>query len=119
VSKLSVWAPDRRAAIQRMRRALSEYIVTGIRTNLVFHEKLLAHPEFVAGRYHTGFLAEHAAELVGYTEVPDDEQRILAAAIAIAAARNERGTARAEGEENEARSRLSPWVHQHRTRALR
>ncbi len=39
-----------------MRRALSEYIVTGIRTNLAFHEKLFQHPEFVAGRYDTGFI---------------------------------------------------------------
>src|SRR5215813_7248074 len=50
VSKLSVWAPDRPSALRRMRRALSEYIVTGIRTNLVFHEKLLDHPDFIAGK---------------------------------------------------------------------
>src|SRR5262249_52981276 len=54
ISKLSVWAPTRERAITRMRRALSEYVVTGIRTNLSFHEKLLEHPEFVAGRYDTG-----------------------------------------------------------------
>ena len=119
VSKLSVWAPDRASAIQRMRRALSEYVVTGIRTNLVFHEKLLAQPDFVAGRYHTGFIAEHAQELLGYTEVPPEQQTILAAAIAIGAARADRGIARAEGEASEALGRLSPWVHQHRARTLR
>jgi acetyl-CoA carboxylase biotin carboxylase subunit len=118
ISKVSVWAPDRRSAIQRMQRALREYVVTGIRTNLVFHEKLLAQPDFISGDYHTGFIAEHADALFGYTQVPDEEQEILAAAIAVAAARKERGAARAEGQDVEARAHLSPWVHQHRSRRL-
>jgi acetyl-CoA carboxylase biotin carboxylase subunit len=119
ISKVSVWGPDRPAAIRRMQRALREYIVTGIRTNLIFHEKLLAQPEFVAGKYHTGFIAEHADALFGYTEVPEADQEVLAAAVAVAAARSERGAAKAEGQDMEARGRLSPWVHQHRTRSLR
>jgi acetyl-CoA carboxylase biotin carboxylase subunit len=118
VSKLSVWAPDRPSALRRMARALSEYVVTGIRTNLVFHEKLLAHPDFAAGRYHTGFIEQHAADLLGYTRVPAEEQDVLAAAIAIAAARAERTSARAEGETAEALGHLSPWVHTHRTARL-
>jgi len=116
VSKLSVWGPDRQSAIRRMRRALAEYVVTGIRTNLAFHDKLLAHPEFVAGRYTTGFINEYAADLFGYADVPADEQAALAAAIAVAAARAERRTSRAEHEEATAQSRLSPWVLQHRAR---
>src|SRR5580693_1112142 len=59
ISKLSVWAPTRARAVARMRRALSEYVVTGIRTNLAFHQKLLARPEFVAGEYDTGFIERH------------------------------------------------------------
>ena len=118
VSKLSVWAPDRPSALRRMRRALSEYVVTGIRTNLVFHEKLMDHPEFAAGRYHTGFIEQHAAELLGYGHVASEEQELIAAAVAIAAARAERGTAHAEGETTEALGRLSPWVHAHRSQTL-
>jgi acetyl-CoA carboxylase, biotin carboxylase subunit len=118
VSKLSVWAPDRPTALARMRRALAEYVVTGIRTNLVFHEKLLAHPEFAAGRYHTGFIEEHP-ELFGYTEVSEAERATLAAAIAVAALRREHGTARSAGEQAEGRARTSPWVEQHRARTLR
>src|SRR5262249_49503316 len=55
VSKLTTWGQDRPTAIARMRRALSEYILTGIRTNLVFHQKLLSNDEFAQGRYDTGF----------------------------------------------------------------
>src|SRR5205085_6626222 len=87
ISKLSVWAPTRERAVERMRRALSEYVVTGIRTNLAFHEKLFAHPEFVAGKYDTGFLDRHKAELLGYPRVPQDQARAVGVAIAIAAAR--------------------------------
>ncbi|HSQ65725.1 MAG TPA: acetyl-CoA carboxylase biotin carboxylase subunit, partial [Polyangiaceae bacterium] len=40
ISKLCAWAPTRERAVARMRRALEEYVVTGIRTNLAFHQKL-------------------------------------------------------------------------------
>jgi acetyl-CoA carboxylase, biotin carboxylase subunit len=118
VSKLSVWAPDRPAALRRMRRALSEYIVTGIRTNLAFHERLIAHPDFAAGRYHTSFLDQHSAELLGDLppSLPAGEQELLAAAVAVAA--HTEGTHAAD-RALELPDRLSPWVHQHRARALR
>jgi acetyl-CoA carboxylase, biotin carboxylase subunit len=118
ISKLSVWGADRPTALSRMRRALSEYIVTGIRTNLVFHEKLIVQPDFARGNYHTGFIAEHESELFGYTEVPVEEHVPLAAAIAIAAAHSERPRVHAESQEAEAQGRLSPWVHQHRSQLL-
>ncbi|KYF64445.1 acetyl-CoA carboxylase biotin carboxylase subunit [Sorangium cellulosum] len=113
ISKLSVWAPDRRGAIARMRRALAEYAVAGIRTNLSFHENLLAHPEFQAGRYDTGFIAEHTAELCGPTAVPPDEEASLAAALAIAAAQIDRRPALSSAPAPGA-PRLSPWVLRHR-----
>ncbi len=118
ISKLSVWAPDRAAALAKMRRALSEYVITGIKSNLTFHEKLLAHPEFAAGRYHTGFIQEHGKDLLGYHDVPVDQQPLLAAAIAIAASRLERRTARDEGAEAQAAAGLSPWVTTHRQNQL-
>ena len=46
----------REEAIARMRRALDEMIVTGIRTNVDLHRRILAHPDFVAGRLSTRFL---------------------------------------------------------------
>jgi acetyl-CoA carboxylase biotin carboxylase subunit len=116
ISKLSVWAPTRERAILRMRRALSEYVVTGIRTNLAFHEKLLAHPEFAAGRYDTGFIDRHRDELLGYAVVRDDRRDAVAAAVAVAAARMERATGATQASLGESGSRLSPWVAQHRAR---
>ena len=129
VSKLTVWGPDRPAAISRMRRALSEYVLTGIRTNLVFHEKLLQNPHFAAGRYHTGFIEEHAEELLGYTAVLPEDQPTLAAAIALAAARTDglsRPGARAldsqtksAGAASDPSGGVSPWLMRQRARSLR
>ncbi|MSO45438.1 MAG: acetyl-CoA carboxylase biotin carboxylase subunit [Acidobacteria bacterium] len=56
VSKLAVWAEDRPAAVARMRRAVSEYLVAGIKTTLPFFTWLLAQQEFLDGRFDTTYL---------------------------------------------------------------
>jgi len=61
LAKLTVHAPDRNAAIARTLRALDEYAVTGVTTNLAFFRDLLCDEEFVAGHLHTGFLDEFMA----------------------------------------------------------
>jgi len=117
VSKLSVWAPDRARAIAKMRRALGEYVVTGIRTNLAFHEKLFVHPEFVAGKYDTGFIPRYRDAFMGYATTDEGaDERALAAAVALAAARIERASGTKSAVEEEAAARLSPWVMAHRSR---
>jgi acetyl-CoA carboxylase, biotin carboxylase subunit len=116
ISKLSVWAPTRERAVERMRRALSEYVVTGIRTNLAFHEKLFAHPEFAAGRYDTGFIDRYKDDLLRYPLVKPERRAAVAVAIAVAAARMERATGATQASEGESGSRLSPWVAHHRAR---
>jgi acetyl-CoA carboxylase biotin carboxylase subunit len=81
ISKLCVWAADRPAAIERMRRALAEYHVGGIRTNLPFHRLVMRHPAFLEGDYDTGFIDKHKADL---TPPPPDEATLKNAAIAAA-----------------------------------
>lgn len=56
IAKLIVWAPTRREAIERMKRALSEFRIEGVKTTIPFHMRLLEHPEFVAGNVNTRFL---------------------------------------------------------------
>jgi acetyl-CoA carboxylase biotin carboxylase subunit len=116
ISKLCVWAPTRERAVARMRRALSEYIVTGIRTNLAFHEKLFQHPDFVAGNYDTGFIERNKEQLLGYPLVPEADRQKVAVAVAIAAARMERATGASSAVTGETGSRLSPWVAGQRAR---
>jgi len=59
VSKLICWGADRTEAIQRMQRALDEYAITGIRTTIPFHQKVLAHPAFQKGDVHTDFIEKY------------------------------------------------------------
>ena len=59
ISKLIVWGPDRESARRRMARALSEFVLEGVRHNLAFHRWLVTHPEFVAGHVSTHFIEEH------------------------------------------------------------
>src|SRR5258708_22572993 len=56
LAKLIVHASDRASAIARMRRALDEYFIGGIKTNLPLFRRILEHPDFVTGRIDTGFL---------------------------------------------------------------
>jgi acetyl-CoA carboxylase, biotin carboxylase subunit len=80
ISKLIAWAENRDAVIARMRRALDEYVIFGIKTTLPFFAWLLATPEFVGGRFHTGYLDEVLAERNGRPFVqPTAEQEDLAA----------------------------------------
>jgi acetyl-CoA carboxylase, biotin carboxylase subunit len=56
MAKLIVWGPDRDAAIARMARALGEYTVAGVQTTIPILQRIIAHPDFVAGRLSTGFM---------------------------------------------------------------
>lgn len=58
VAKLIVHAPDRAQAIARMRRALAEFAVVGIKTTLPLHERILADPVFQSGEYTIHWLEQ-------------------------------------------------------------
>jgi acetyl-CoA carboxylase biotin carboxylase subunit len=59
VGKVIVWGRDREEAIQRMQRALDEYAITGIKTTIPFHQKVLAHPQFQKGDVTTDFIEKY------------------------------------------------------------
>jgi acetyl-CoA carboxylase biotin carboxylase subunit len=63
IAKLITWAPDREEAIDRMQRALSEFRVSGpgMKTTIGFHQRVLAHPAFRSGDFHTDFIERHMA----------------------------------------------------------
>ena len=56
MAKLIVWGRDRGEAVGRMRRALGEFGVTGVRTTIPFHRAVMHHPDFLGGRLSTGFV---------------------------------------------------------------
>lgn len=58
IGKLIVWAPNRDAAICRMKRALRECAITGVATTLSFHQKILETPAFLKGDVYTNFIEQ-------------------------------------------------------------
>ena len=87
ISKLVAWAEDRPRAIARMRRALGEYLVAGIRTTVPFFVWLFEQPEFVDARFHTTFLDEALQARNGrsFTEPPPELEAVAAIAAALEA----------------------------------
>jgi acetyl/propionyl-CoA carboxylase alpha subunit len=92
IAKLITHAPTRDMALDRMRRALLEYVITGIHTNIPYHLAVIADPDFRAGDYSTAFIEQHP-ELVAAADEWAKRQEPLrrvvrdpARAAAIAAA---------------------------------
>jgi acetyl-CoA carboxylase biotin carboxylase subunit len=56
VAKLIAWGSNREEARARMLRALDMFVVDGIQTSIPLHQRILSHPDFIAGRLDTGFL---------------------------------------------------------------
>lgn len=63
IGKLIVWAVNRTYAIERMRRVLHEYKITGIKTNISYLRSIMDTPDFVNGKYDTGFIQKNAERL--------------------------------------------------------
>ena len=81
LGKLVVWAGSRDAAIERMKRALAEFVLLGVRNNLEFLYRVIDHPEFGEGRIDTHFLERHPElALPAATELPFEA--LLAASLA-------------------------------------
>lgn len=64
ISKLVVWGRNRPEAIARMRRALYEYIIVGVKTNIPFHKAVMNNSSFVAGDLSTHFIDREGASLL-------------------------------------------------------
>jgi acetyl-CoA carboxylase, biotin carboxylase subunit len=111
LAKLAVWAGTREAAIGRMLRALREYDVSGIRTNLGFFRQILEDAEFRAGRLHTGFIDEFFQR-----HPPPEPSGDLAVVAALAAALH---TLSRNGAPGWQFARISPWLEAGRSDLLR
>ncbi len=76
LEKVTAWAPTPEAAIARMDRALREFRIRGVSTNIAFVENLLKHPTFLSNEYHTKFIDE-TPELFEFRERRDRATKIL------------------------------------------
>ncbi len=91
IAKLVVWASTRDEAIARLRRALEEYHLTGIRTNLSFFRRLVESSEFREGRLDTGFIDRWMAEAAGPSGSSPEQEQAVALAAALQLLRSRAG----------------------------
>jgi acetyl-CoA carboxylase, biotin carboxylase subunit len=120
ISKLVAWAEDRPSAVARMRRALDEYLVTGIKTTLPFFTWLVDQREFQTGEFHTNYLDEILRSRGGrpFAEPSASTEEVAAIAAALQAALSIGSSPGADGAEAVPVSR-GRWKTQARTEGLR
>jgi 3-methylcrotonyl-CoA carboxylase alpha subunit len=100
LAKLIVHAPDRAAAVARLRWALDHWAVLGVGTNLALLRAIAATPDFAAGRTHIDWLEQ--SHLEHDADLPDNSPIVLAALAAHAA--------HASAETGARRSQRNPWA---------
>jgi len=101
LSKLIAWGNSREETMARLRRALDEYTITGIRTNVGLFRRILAEPEFLRGEIHTKWLDELLARPrpPGIPPRPGTEEAVVIAAALWHAAREKAPAAAVQNSE--------------------
>ncbi|MEY4617439.1 MAG: acetyl-CoA carboxylase biotin carboxylase subunit [Pseudomonadota bacterium] len=83
MAKVITWGETREEAIRRMQRSLTEFILTGVKSNIVLHKTILDHPQFLDGTYTTQFIEKNfQVEEPELFKLVDDRVFLIAAAIA-------------------------------------
>ncbi len=112
LGKLIVHGRDRREAVARLARALSEYEVIGIHTSLPFFRRLVSDPDFLAASFDTGWLDRRLAAGLGTADAAPDDHLVALAAAALARSEEKRFAAPRRG-------RASAWRDAARREARR
>ncbi len=115
IAKLITWGQDRTEAVLRMRRALTEYCVHGIKTTIPFHRRVMADPDFLRGELDTTYIDRR---FPGRPHAWDESKREIGmVAAAIHAFLQEK--AHAHSEVSSSQPAVSPWTLAARQAALR
>lgn len=112
IGKLIVWGRTRQEAIERMRRALDEYILDGPRTTIPFYREILRDEEFVRGQLDTGYIERFQQRRA--QGPPGQPERLRDIALIAGALHHERQSAPLEASNHRALSTESQWKRQGR-----
>ena len=107
ISKLIVWGNTRQAAIARMERALREYVVTGIKTAIPFHLKVMKNKKFISGEIDTNFIDQEFLVLKEKHTLNDEKFALIASIVAAFRRDKEKEKQFAKGESKG--SAISNW----------
>jgi acetyl-CoA carboxylase biotin carboxylase subunit len=117
VAKLVVWGETRAEAILRMRRALNEYRIGGIKTSIPFHQEMMDSTEFIWGTFDTGFLGRWRMNRLN--RPTNDQEKVVATAAALIAHEEGRKAVHIGGSRNDEQSSSGLWKQAGRMRAVR
>ena len=109
IAKLIAYAPDRKLAIEKMARALNNYTVVGVKTNISFLMKLLECPEYIEGDYNTQFVERVFLPRLEETKavISPELQKALSIAGILFKSRNEKSF---NGRTEKKKSKRGGWL---------
>ncbi|MGM0621516.1 MAG: acetyl-CoA carboxylase biotin carboxylase subunit [Bacteroidota bacterium] len=81
ISKLIVWGKTRKEAIARMRRALYEYKISGVKTSIKFLERIMNNASFIEGKYDTHFIEDNQEQLYKKSDIEECDDMVVIAAF--------------------------------------
>ncbi len=81
ISKLIIWGKNRHESINRMRRALYEYKITGIKTSIKYLERIMSNQNFIDGNYDTHFIENNQEQLMENTKNGELSDMVIVAAF--------------------------------------
>jgi acetyl-CoA carboxylase biotin carboxylase subunit len=100
ISKLVTWGKDREEAIARMRRALSVYVVTGVKTTVPFHIRVMRNRHFIEGNFDTNFIDQVFFREEQQRPLEHQEMALITAAIQAYREERMRALTRQAGDAN-------------------
>lgn len=81
LSKLIVWNKNRQKAIEKMKSALKNYKILGVKTNIAYLHKILNHPNFEKGKYDTRFVSLYKDDIDKISYKTDENKNIVASVV--------------------------------------
>ncbi len=81
ISKLIIWGKTREESLKRMRRALYEYKITGVKTSIKYLERIMSNKNFIEGKYDTHFIENNQEDLMKNETCEDCSDMVIIAAF--------------------------------------
>jgi acetyl/propionyl-CoA carboxylase alpha subunit len=82
IAKLAAWGLDRQEAIRRMRNALEEFVIEGVKTTIPLHKRIMEDEDFLKGDIHINFVDERIGKLLPEKALTEEEIAALTVVLA-------------------------------------
>jgi acetyl-CoA carboxylase biotin carboxylase subunit len=115
IAKLLTWGNDRKEATERMKRALSEYRISGVATTILFHLKVMENKKYQKGEISTHFIEEEIEK----AKVSEDSEKVYEAVAVFSALLDYQEKKETKTSISKPKSKENPWKIEGRRMGLR